>query len=85
MNSDHKTLTHLRQQRDPGGKFCRWLLELKEFDYSIVYIRGKDNVKAGALSRNYTADINQPDSQFENKIYASFLQNDNFLSQLLNA
>jgi len=85
LNSDHNPLTHLRQQRDPRGKFGRWLSELEEFNYSIVYIRGKDNVKADALYRNYTADINQPDSQFENKIYASFLQNDNFLSQLLNA
>ena len=85
LNSDHNPLTHMRQQRDPRGKFNRWLSELEEFDYSAVYIPGKDNVKAGALSRNYTADLNQPDSQFENKIYASFLQNDTFLSQLSNA
>ena len=85
LNSDHNPLTHMRQQRDPRGKFSRWLSELEEFDYSVVYIPGKDNVKADALSRNYTADLNQPDSQFENKIYASFLQNDTFLSQLSNA
>ena len=85
LKSDQNPLNHLRQQRDPRGNFGRWLSELEEFNYSIVYIRGKDNVKADALSRNYTADVNQPDSQFENKIHALFLKNDNFLSQLLNA
>lgn len=82
LNSDHNPLTHLRQQRDPRGKFGRWISELEEFDYSISYIRGKDNTKADALSRNHAANQSQPASEFENKIYASFLQNDSFLSQL---
>ena len=75
----------MRQQRDPRGKVSRWLSELEDFDYSVVYIPGQDNVMVDALSRNYTADLNYPDSQFENKIYTSFLQNDTFLSQLSNA
>ena len=82
LNSDHNPLTHLRSQKDPRGKFGRWISELEEFDYSIQYIPGKNNVKADALSRNTAACNIQPSSEFDGHIYATFVDNDHFIDQL---
>lgn len=82
LNSDHNPLTHLRDQQDPRGKVGRWISELEEYDYTIKYIRGAENVKADALSRNENASQNQPHSQFEEKVYALFAENASFLTQL---
>ena len=35
--SDHNPLTWLRKQKDPRGKFARWLMELEAINYEIQY------------------------------------------------
>ena len=82
LNSDHNPLTHLREQKDPRGKFARWISELEEYNYSIHYIPGKFNVKADALSRNQAASDTQPLTEFEDNIYALFGSKDGFPVQL---
>ena len=82
LNSDHNPLTHLREQKDPRGKFARWLAELEEFDYSVQYIPGKFNIKADALSRNKAASDIQPPTEFEENIYALFGNKGGFRVQL---
>ena len=82
LNSDHNPLTHLREQKDPLGKFARWIAELEEFNYSVHYIPGKFNIKADALSRNQAATDVQPPTEFDDNIYALFGSKDGFLVQL---
>ena len=48
----------------------------------LQYIRGKDNVKADLLSRNRVANPHQPDSSFDEKIFASVIDNSLFVKQL---
>ena len=74
LNSDHNTLSHLRRQPDPRGKIGQWGSELEEYDYTIYYIRGKENVKADALSRYTNASPDQQYSNFEEKAYASTIK-----------
>ena len=81
LNSDHNPLTHLRSQKDPRGKFGRWISELKDFHNSIQYITGRNNVKVDALSCNTAACHSQLSSEFESKIYAMFTSDKNFLHQ----
>ena len=81
LNSDHNPLVHMRQQKDPRGKFSRWITELEEYEYEVKYVPGVKNVKADPLSRNKDASRSQPESFLEEKIYA-VVSNDSFLKQI---
>ena len=49
--SYHNRLRWLRRQRDPRGKFARWIQELEGLNYQIQYVKGTDNTAADFLSR----------------------------------
>ena len=69
LNTDHNPLVYMRAQKDPRGKFARWILELEEYDYSIQYVPGLKNVKADPLSRNSAATDHHPTSPLDDNIY----------------
>lgn len=49
--TDHRPLTWLRSLKEPNTKLIRWRLRLAEYDYNVVYKKGKQNTNADALSR----------------------------------
>ena len=49
--TDHKPLTWLFSLKEPNSKLIRWRLKLEEFDYELIYKKGKINTNADALSR----------------------------------
>lgn len=49
--SDHKPLQWLFAIKEPNSKLVRWRLKLAEYDYEIIYKKGKHNTNADALSR----------------------------------
>lgn len=57
VRSDHKPLVYLYSLKDPTSRLTRMRLELEEFNFTIEYIKGKDNVCADALSRISFKDI----------------------------
>ena len=81
LNSDHNPLVYMRNQKDPRGKFARWILELEEYDYVVQYVKGVDNVKADALSRIVNDKSQQPSSPLEEKIY-SIMNDKNLEAQI---
>lgn len=56
--TDHKPLEYLFSVKDPNSRLLRWRIKLEEFDYRIIYRRGKLN-NADPLSRVeiHTKDI----------------------------
>ena len=82
LRSDHNPLVYIRKQKDSRGKSGRWIAELEEYRYTVEHIPGKDNVKADLLSRSQAANGQQPQSSFENKIYATMIDNSDFVEQL---
>lgn len=49
--TDHKPLQWLFSIKEPNSKLVRWRLKLEEYDYEIIYKKGKNNTNADSLSR----------------------------------
>lgn len=49
--TDHKPLIYLFTMKNAASKLVRIRLELEEYDFDILHIKGKDNIQADALSR----------------------------------
>jgi hypothetical protein len=41
--TDHKPLTWIFRMNDPSSRITRLKLKLEEFDYTIIYKKGKEN------------------------------------------
>lgn len=52
--TDHKALTFLKSSKLLNNRLRRWIISLEEFDFEVIYIRGKDNVLPDLLSRCIT-------------------------------
>lgn len=50
--TDHKPIENLRVKAKPNEPLGELVNYLSQFDFKIVYQRGKDNIEADALSRN---------------------------------
>lgn len=55
--SDHKPLIYLYKLNNPSSKLTRIRLDIEEFNFDVVHIKGADNVVADALSRIKLDDI----------------------------
>ena len=72
--SDHEPLQWLRKQKDPRGKFARWIIELEQYDYVFKHKPGREIVGPDALSRIETSKEptdGEDNEYFEQHIYRS--------------
>ena len=51
IHTDHEALEWLAQARYKNAKLERWALRLQEFDFTVHYKKGSENVVADCLSR----------------------------------
>lgn len=59
VRSDHRPLVYLFSLKDPTSRLTRIRLLLEEYDFSIEYIKGKDNPVADALSRITISELKE--------------------------
>ena len=57
VRSDHRPLSYLFSMKNPSSKLTRMRLDLEEYDFTVEYLRGKDNYVADALSRITITDL----------------------------
>lgn len=65
--SDHKPLIYLYKLKNPSSKLTRIRLDLEEYKFEIVHIKGSENVVADALSR---IAIDELKNQYTHEILA---------------
>lgn len=65
--SDHKPLIYLYKLSSPSSKLTRIRLDIEEYTFEVIHIKGKDNVVADALSRIHIDDIKH---MYECEIFA---------------
>ena len=71
--TDHNPLVWLRRQKDPRGKFSRWIQVLESLEYRIEHVKGVENAPADYLSR-VEAEIDwevNNEKYFERHVYAT--------------
>ena len=54
IHSDHESLKYLRGQANLNKRHAKWVEFIESFPYVIKYKKGKENIVAGALSRQHT-------------------------------
>lgn len=64
VETDHNPLVWLNSLKTPNSRLIRWKIKLDEFEYTISYKKGKENVVADALSR---VQINTHDTESDNE------------------
>lgn len=52
IHTDHQALIFIFIDPEPRGRQARWVMTLKEFDFTVKYRKGAENVVADCLSRN---------------------------------
>lgn len=59
FRTDHQAITYLFQAKDLSTRLLRWSLQLQEYDFTIEYVKGENNI-ADPLSRlvDMTAQVN---------------------------
>ena len=61
--TDHKNLQYWKSPQKLNIIMARWHADLQEYDYEILYILGKTNIPADALSRPPGVDQGKEDNQ----------------------
>lgn len=51
LRTDHGSLTWLHRFKEPDGQICRWLQQIRPFNFKIVHRPGKRHSNADGLSR----------------------------------
>lgn len=57
VHTVHEALTYLFSQNKVGSRLLRWKLMLSEYDFEILYRKGKNNVVSDCLSQIPKAEV----------------------------
>lgn len=66
IKSDHRALVYLFAQADPSSRLTKFRMTLLEYNFSIIYVKGKNNVVADALSRINIEELQELTKRVDN-------------------
>ena len=71
--TDHNPLKWLREQKDPRGKYARWIVELEALPYEIISQNGLDHIVPDCMSHrpdpSREEEIQNDEPYLENHIF----------------
>ena len=87
IRTDHRSLQYILSQRLTTAFQQKWLVKLMEFDFTIEFKQGKENLAADALSRQETVNCQSittpiPENNLLNRIIGSW-QADHDIQKLI--
>ncbi len=62
--TDHQPLTSIFKRKTKSPRMNRWILEMREYNYEINYLKGKDNFVADHLSRPVRVIMRPPETSW---------------------
>ena len=68
IRSDHRPLTWLLKVKTPSGRVARWQTLLSEYDFTVQYIPGRENIVADYLSRMRSQDTDMLEEEIEGRV-----------------
>lgn len=60
IQTDHQPLTNIFRRKTKSPRVTRWMLEMREYNFRVKYVKGKENVVADHLSRPVCNITHQP-------------------------
>ncbi len=60
--TDHQPLTSVFQRKTKSPRMNQWILEMREYNYEIQYVKGKFNFAADYLSRLVQIIVRSPEA-----------------------
>ncbi len=60
--TNHQPLTSIVKRKTKSPRMNRWILEMREYNYFIQYVKGKDNFVADHLSRPVRMIVRLPEA-----------------------
>lgn len=70
IHTDHKPLVYLFSMKNPSSGLTKFRLLLEEYDFDIIYLQGKQNAIADALSRISITDLKELNNKISKDILA---------------
>ena len=70
IKSDHRPLTWLLQVNSPSGRIARWQLLLSEYNFTVQYLQGRENIVADFLSRIKQQGADMLEDEIESRVLA---------------
>jgi len=67
VKTDHRPLTFLFSMTNPSSKLTQMRLDLEEYDFTVEYLKGRDNHIADAFSRITITDLVTTRNQSQQK------------------
>ncbi|EIE92201.1 hypothetical protein RO3G_16912 [Rhizopus delemar RA 99-880] len=77
LYTDHKALCYIHSQKNANSMLIKWLDVILDYNFSVVHVRGLDNILPDKLSRLYPPKdtVEHEDDINKDKRLASFRQN----------
>jgi hypothetical protein len=84
--TDNSGVKYLFNQPDLNARHAMWLAFLREFDFEVRHIKGKENKVADALSRRihglFEINISRAESDLEQRIRTTGVNEENYTKMM---